>query len=206
MKRNIFNLLMLAVLPILAAGCVDNEPTVEELPRDAVSFEYCIVGEYPLDYYVDSEIQFTNTSPSTTTGSPEWDFGDGNKGTGNTVDHAYPVAGTYNVTLTIGDKKKTQVIMISDIKPLLTINPIEGGVCEVNTSKVSFTLEVPNPGNRSLEYLWTFPAGTKNANGEDYPSSTQEDPWRKVSPTYRLVSTRTFRPCTTPCKAVISWR
>ena len=180
MKRNIFNLLMLAVLPILAASCVDNVPTVEDLPRDAVSFEYRITGDYPLDYYVDSKITFINTSPSTTTGTPEWDFGDGNKGTGNSVEHAYPVAGTYNVKLTIGELSRTQVIMISDIKPLMTINPIEGGVCEVNTSKVSFSLEVPNPGNRSLEYLWTFPAGTKNAAGEDYPSSTQENPGELV--------------------------
>ena len=62
MKRNIFNLLMLAELAVFAVGCVDNVPTVEDLPRDAVSFEYCIVGDYPLDYYVDSKIQFTNTS------------------------------------------------------------------------------------------------------------------------------------------------
>ena len=182
MKRNIFNLLMLAVLPILAAGCVDNVPTVEELPRDAVSFEYSISGDYELDYYVGSVIQFTNTSPETTVGTPTWDFGDGTETliTGDQVEHFYTVAGTYNVTLTIGDKKKTQVIMISDIKPLLTINPIEGGICEVNTSKVSFTLEVPNPQNYPLEYMWTFPAGTKNANGEDYPFSTQEDPGELV--------------------------
>ena len=178
MKRNIFNLLMLAVLAVLAVGCVDNVPTVEDLPRDAVSFEYCIVGDYPLDYYVDSKIQFTNTSPESTKGTPTWDFGDGKDAgmTGDQVEHSYTVAGTYQVKLTIGDKSKTQVIMISDIKPLLTINPIEGGICEVNTSKVTFSLEVPNPGNRSLEYFWTFPAGTKNADGEDYPSSNKKDP------------------------------
>ena len=104
MKRNIFNLLMLAVLPILAVGCVDNEPTVEKLPQDAVSFEYCIVGDYPLDYYVDSKIQFTNTSPESTQGTPTWDFGDGKDAgvTGNQVEHSYPVAGTYQVKLTIG--------------------------------------------------------------------------------------------------------
>ena len=178
MKRNIFNLLILAVLAVLAVGCVDNVPTVEDLPRDAVSFEYCIVGDYPLDYYVDSKIQFTNTSPESTKGTPTWDFGDGKDAgmTGDQVEHSYTVAGTYQVKLTIGAKSKTQVIMISDIKPLLTINPIEGGICEVNTSKVTFSLEVPNPGNRSLEYFWTFPAGTKNADGEDYPSSNKKDP------------------------------
>lgn len=176
MKRTIFNLLMLAVLPLLAVSCYDNVPKVEDLPRDAVSFEYCINGEYPLDYYVGSVIQFKNTSPESTQGTATWTFGDGKSATGDVVEHFYDVAGTYNVTLTIGDKKKTQVLMVSDIKPLLTINPIEGGVCEVNTSKVSFTLEVPNPQGYDLEYLWTFPAGTKNVAGEDYPFSNQEDP------------------------------
>ena len=66
--------------------------------------------------------------------------------------------------------------MISDIKPLLTINPIEGGICEVNTSHVTFSLEVPNPQNYPLEYLWTFPAGTKDAEGNDYPSCTDRLP------------------------------
>ena len=178
MKRTIYNLLMLAVLPVVLVACVDNEPVPEVLPRDAVSFEYRIVGDYPLDYYVGSVIQFTNTSPETTQGTPTWDFGDGIEVavTGDQVEHFYEVAGTYNVTLTIGDKKKTQVIMISDIKPLLTINPIEGGVCEVNTSKVSFSLEVPNPQNYPLEYLWILPPGTKNDAGEIITSSTDRLP------------------------------
>ena len=174
MKRNILNILMLAVLPVLMVACIDNEPKVKELPRDAVSFEYlCIDADYPLDYYVDSDIRFTNTSPATTAGTPEWDFGDGHTATGNEVVNAFTVAGTYRVKLTIGEFSKTQVIMISDIKPLLKINPIEGGICEVNTTKVSFSLEVPNPAKRSLEYLWTLPAGTMDAAGN--PISTCTD-------------------------------
>ena len=178
MKRNIFNLLMLAALPLLAVSCYDNVPKEEELPRDAVSFTYHIEGEYALDYYVGSVITFVNTSPESTAGTPTWDFGDGKEAlvTGDEAEHFYEVAGTYKVTLTIGDKKKSQVIMISDIKPLLTINPIEGGICEVNTSKVSFSLEVPNPQNYPLEYLWTLPAGTKNANGELITTCTDRLP------------------------------
>lgn len=176
MKRNTIKTLLLAAVSILFCACVDNVPTVENLPQDAVSFNYRITGDYPLDYYVGSVILFTNTSPESTKGTPTWDFGDGETATGNTAEHFYLVAGTYKVKLTIGEFSKSQVIMISDIKPLLTINPIEGGVCEVNTSKVSFSLEVPNPQNYPLEYLWTMPAGTKNANGDMITTCTDRLP------------------------------
>lgn len=174
MKRNMFKNVALLFLPLLVISCVDNVPQVEELPRDAVSFEYRIEGDYALDYYIDSDITFQNTSP--TQGEAVWDFGDGNMATGNTVVHAYDVAGTYDVKLTIAGITKSQVIMIADIKPLLSINPIEGGICEVNTTSVSFSLEVPNPKNKKLTYKWTFPEGTKNLAGDSLVTSEEQLP------------------------------
>ena len=175
MKSNFLKICMIALLPILAASCVPNVPEVEVLPRDAVSFEYLIEGDYALDYYIDSDVTFKNTSP--TQGEAVWDFGDGKTATGDEVKHPYDVAGTYKVTLTIGDFKKEQVIMISDIKPLLSINPIEGGICEVATTPVSFSLEIPNPKNRELTYKWIFPARTKSvATGEEVEFSTDRLP------------------------------
>lgn len=172
--RNIFKICMIAAMPLLAASCIDNVPAVEDLPRDPVSFEYVINGDYPLDFYVGSTITFTNTSP--TQGEAKWEFGDGTQMTGDVVEKFYEVAGTYQVKLTIGELSKTNVIMVSDIKPLLTINPIEGDLCEVNTSKVSFSLEVPNPRNYPIEYNWILPEGTKNADGEVITTCTDELP------------------------------
>lgn len=178
MKSNLLKIFMIALLPCFAASCVDNVPEVEKLPTDPVSFTYRIDGDYHLDYYIDSEITFINTSPTEPAAGSEvvWDFGDGKTATGNEVKHPYDVAGTYNVKLTINGITKSQVLMISDIKPLVSINPIEGGVCEVLSSKVSFSLEVPNPANRELEYLWTFPARTKNVVGEDVVTSSDTLP------------------------------
>ena len=146
MKSNFLKICVIALLPIFAASCVPNVPEVEVLPRDAVSFEYRIDGDYALDYYIDSDVTFINTSP--TKGEAVWDFGDGTTATGDEVKHPFDVAGTYNVKLTINGLSKSQVIMISDIKPLLSMNPIEGGTCEVLSSKVSFSLEIPNPKNQ----------------------------------------------------------
>lgn len=172
--KNYWKLLALTVVAISLAACVDNVPVEEELPQDAVSFDYRINGDYALDYYVGSVITFNNTSPAQ--GTPKWEFGDGTTSEGDKVEHFYTVAGTYKVKLTIGDYSKSQVIMISDIKPLMSINPIEGGLCEVNSTKISFSLEVPNPQNLPLEYEWIFPAGTKNAGGEIVTTSTERLP------------------------------
>ncbi len=184
MKSHIHQLLVLAVLPCLLMACVDNIPTEETLPSDAVSFDYrCMDARYPLDYYVGSAILFSNTSP--TAGELTWDFGDGTEpvvcvaGT-DTITHAFATAGTYNVKLSIAGFSKSQVIMISDIKPIVAINPMEGGMCEINSTKISFSLDVPNPQNLPLEYMWIFPDGTMNAEGDTLRTSTDTLPGQVV--------------------------
>ena len=106
MKRDFLKMLLIAILPICAVSCIDNVPEEEVLPRDAVSFEYFIdqnvEPKYYLDFYIDSDITFKNTSPETTKGEPTWDFGDGTALlTGDSVTHFYAKAGTYKVRLTI---------------------------------------------------------------------------------------------------------
>ena len=125
MKRDFLKMLFIALLPLFAASCVPNVPEEEVLPRDAVSFEYYIDqntdSKYYLDFYVDSDITFKNTSPETTVGEPTWDFGDGTVETGNNVTHFYAKAGTYTVKLTIGDFSAKQSIMIAPIKPIVKV-------------------------------------------------------------------------------------
>ena len=172
--KKYWKIFAMTIATLTFAGCYDNIPTEEDLPQDAVSFNYYIDGDYSLDYYVGSVITFNNTSP--TSGTAVWNFGDGADAQGNQVQHFYKVAGTYKVKLTIGEYSKSQVIMISDIKPLLSINPIEGGLCEVDTTLVTFSLEVPNPQNLPLEYEWIFPSNTKDANGTPKTACTDRLP------------------------------
>ena len=172
MKTNILKTLLIALLPICAVSCIDNVPEEEILPRDAVSFEYYIDQQaepkYYLDFYVDSDITFKNTSPEATVGTPTWNFGDGSTDTvGDIVTHFYAKAGTYKVTLTIGDVKKEQSIMIAPIKPIVKVVYADE-VCEVRNTLVTFDVELPNPKNKPATFSWTFPKDTKSENGDDY--------------------------------------
>ena len=173
MKTNFLKTLLIALLPICAVSCIDNVPEEEVLPRDAVSFEYYIDQEtdslYYLDFYVDSDITFKNTSPETTVGEPTWDFGDGDVLVGDTVTHFYAKAGTYKVKLTIGDFSREQSIMIAPIKPIVKI-VFSDEVCEVRTTPVTFDVELPNPKNKPATFSWTFPKDTKTETGDDYAS------------------------------------
>lgn len=178
MKTNFLKTLLIALLPILAVSCIPNIPEEEVLPRDAVSFEYYIdqnaEPKYYLDFYVDSDITFKNTSPETTVGEPTWDFGDGTVETGDSVIHFYAKAGTYTVKLTMGDYSSKQSIMIAPIKPIVTIK-FNDEVCEVRNTMVGFDVELPNPKNKPATFTWIFPEDTKNANGDDYATFVGKD-------------------------------
>ncbi|MBR1809427.1 MAG: PKD domain-containing protein [Paludibacteraceae bacterium] len=166
---------------LMLVGCREHEPKVEDLPQEAVQFTYVINGDYTLDYYVDSEITFENISP--TEGTAVWNFGDDTeevRTTEPTVTHAYDKAGTFYVVLTIeksnGEKvTKKQPIMISDLKPVMGINPYEG-VCEVLTTRISFNIDLPNPKKRTATYNWIFPEGTTDAEGNLLETSDKELP------------------------------
>jgi PKD repeat protein len=151
---------------------------VEPLPRDAVSFEYFIdqnaESKYYLDYYVDSDITFKNTSPESTQGEPTWDFGDGHIQTGDDVVHFYEKAGTYKVRLTIGDYSAEQNVMIAPIRPIVKVK-VADPVCEVRKSLVTFEVELPNPKNKPATFAWTFPTDTKNAEDAEYATFTGKD-------------------------------
>lgn len=155
-------------------ACIDNVPEIEDLPSAAVAFTYEVIdNSYQLDYYVGAQVQFTSISKLE--GTCSWDFGDGTpEETGETVTHKFAVAGTYQVKLTVsGLKSRTQPVLIKDIVPIMRMESIEGGICEVLTTPVSISVELPNPENLETEYTWIFPEGTTDENG--IPKTTSND-------------------------------
>lgn len=169
--------LAVALIGIIAFGCIDNVPEEETLPSAAVEFTYKVIDDsYQLDYYVGAEIEFTSTSYMK--GECEWDFGDGTAPVvGDVVTHKYPNPGTYQVKLTVGgEKSKAHPVMVSDIVPIMAVDEIEGGLCEVLSTPVNILMELPNPEGLEEEYLWVFPDGTTDENGNPMNSSTEKDP------------------------------
>lgn len=176
-KTHTQRLLLIPLLALIAYACVDNEPLVEDLPSAAVAFNYKVIDDsYQLDYYVGASIEFTSTSKLQ--GECTWDFGDGTAPlSGPTVTHKFAAGGTYSVKLIVaGSKHKIQPIMIKDIVPLMSVDPIEGGICEVLSTPISISVELPNPESLSEEFLWIFPEGTKDEAGNTIATSTQPNP------------------------------
>ncbi len=175
--KNYYKILVAAFFSISAlSSCVDLLPLIEELPSKDVAFDYSVSDNtYMLDYYVGANIQFE--SKSAATGACAWDFGDGTTATGETVTHKYAVAGTYNVKLTVdGSGYLIESILISDIKPILTLKPIAGGLCEVLSTAVEFNVELPNPQALNEEYSWFFPEGTIDESGNPKESFIGKEP------------------------------
>lgn len=187
MKTNFMKTFLIALLPICAVSCIDNVPEEEALPRDAVSFEYYIdqhaEPKYYLDFYVDTDVTFVNTSP--TEGDVTWDFGEyavinEDKCQGTDVMSCYfTKAGTHKVTLTIVDadnkrKVNVQTIMIAPIKPIVKVKYTDD-VCEVANTLVTFDVELPNPKNKPATFSWTFPTDTEDAEGEKYETFVGKD-------------------------------
>lgn len=173
---NLINYIVVTLISLITFSCVDNVPEVEVLPSAAVDFNYKIIDEsYQFDYYIGGTVEFT--SISFLEGDCVWDFGDGNTATGEKVTHKYSEKGTFYVKLTVANSKsKTYPIMISDIVPIMSVDPIEGGICEVLATPISISMELPNPEGLSEEYLWIFPEGTTNENGDKLTTSTERNP------------------------------
>lgn len=153
-------------------ACVDKDPDYKVFPSADVDFTYNVEGdEYQLDYYVVTAVKFNNTSSKQ--GTVHWDFGDGTTSTEDSPVHKYEAAGIYRVTLTIdGVGSKTYPVLIYDIVPVLSVASQSTDIVEYNNTEMTFALELPNPENLKVKYVWTFPAGTTDAAGNPVTTFT----------------------------------
>ncbi len=160
------------VLTLALSGCGEDTPDNKYFDSKDVDFTYNVDGdEYCTDYYVVSHVKFNNTSSKS--GSVTWDFGDGETSTEPNPVHKYKKAGIYRVTLTVdGVGSQTYPILIYDIVPVLTVADQDTEIVEFNLTKLSFNLELPNPENLRVKYVWTFPEGTVDANGNKLETFT----------------------------------
>lgn len=159
------NIGLLVVLVFSMVSCIDKTPDYGNFPTKDVDFVYSINGDlFPLDFYVVSTIQFTNTSVKE--GAVSWDFGDGETSTENNPLHKYEKAGIYEVTLTVdGVGSRTYPLMIYDIVPVLSVKNQSADIVVINDVTVDLDVFLPNPENLKTKYEWTFPEGTMKEDG-----------------------------------------
>jgi PKD repeat protein len=117
---------------------------------DAVIFndmETWLIGTYPLvadfttNHITDFEVEFTSSMDAQ---NAVWNFGDGQTGNGNIVNHVYTTPGNYTVSLTIehcGDSATSNQIVVVDnisVDPI-TVSPIR---LYPNPASETITLEM----------------------------------------------------------------
>ena len=161
-----FNKIAFLLLMVMSVvSCVDKTPDYGNFATKDVDFTYRVDDErYGLDFYVVSTVEFTNTSSKT--GTVRWDFGDGTSSTDMNPSHKYAKAGVYQVTLTLdGVGSRTYPLLIYDIAPVLSVAEQSSTPVVINDVDVKLDIELPNPENLTCKYVWTFPEGTRDAQG-----------------------------------------
>jgi PKD repeat protein len=105
-----------------------------------------------------SPTQFTSSTTGAT--AYNWNFGDGQTGTGQTVNHTYAQPGTYNATLTVETGNGT---CSDDITKTVTVNAMPAAnftatsVCFGDDTQ--FTNSSHNSIGSAMNYLWNFGDG-----------------------------------------------
>jgi PKD repeat protein len=100
-----------------------------------------------------------------------WDFGDGNKGSGRTVNHEFDTPGTYVVTLTISDALGRSASISQSVTVTPGLNPTAVFVFSPTTPEVNTPVffnasgSTPAPGRDITNFRWDFGDGSPAGSG-----------------------------------------
>ena len=144
----------------IAVGSQTNSATTEVVvnPQPVANFNFTTTCQ-------GGTAQFTSTSTTNPTGHPissyQWNFGDGQTGTGQSTTHVYSQAGNYNVTLiveTANGACTDQITKSVSVTPLPTASFNFTTVCQGNVTQFTSTSTAP-PGQQINSFQWNFGDG-----------------------------------------------
>lgn len=98
-----------------------------------------------------------------------WDFGDGNTGTGVTPTHIYTASGIYNITLTVNDGFNDSASVIATVTvintaPIADADGTADGYNVFRNQNLTFIDTSYDPDGDTLSYSWNFGDGTTSTN------------------------------------------
>jgi PKD repeat protein len=102
-----------------------------------------------------------------------WDFGDGNSGSGQLVQHAYSTPGVKSVTLTVTSAAGTSfrstisLVVGQPDPPVAAFDPIPAGPTAPATVTFDASRSSVGAGATITQYVWTFGDGTPGATTTD---------------------------------------
>ena len=131
--------------------CSDNiTQTITVNPTPTASFDATTVCQ-------GEATQFTSTAGGQAIESYQWNFGDHQTGTGQTTNHTYAQAGTYQVTLTVESASGCSDVITQTVtvNPLPTSNFTATTVCQGDPTQFTSTTE----GDHISSYQWSFGDG-----------------------------------------------
>jgi parallel beta-helix repeat protein len=179
--------------PYIFSGGQDNLPLIQEcgeLPNDPPVAD-------PNDPYTDNEgspVTFDGTGSSDPDDDPltyDWNFGDGNTGTGETFVHTYADNGEYEVCLTVTDPDgladtQCTTATIANVAPTVEAITPSLALVEVGTP-INATANFTDPGTddtHTAEWNWNWPDGTSVAGSvtQGTGSSSVADPHTYTTP------------------------
>ena len=122
-----------------------------------------------------SPVVFTNTTPSVT--SCAWDFGDGQTGSGTTVNHNYATAGQYSAKLTVTGGGCTNVFTqnVSVLGASLNITPAIPQTCPGNPITLNGTATVTGNISGTLNFSSTGSVSVPKTDGYSVGVDTDWD-------------------------------
>jgi len=176
LKRKLFLVISFSILSIFLTGCsgsgIVTPATFNQSPTASFTVNPAS-GVAPL------EVSFNASNSSDSDGSIisyAWDFKDGNTGNGQTINHTFSSAGSYNVMLTVIDNEgatdsTTKIITVTEMvtgtpnqSPIasFTANPTSG-VVPLN---ISFNASNSSDSDGNIvNYVWDFKDGN-TGNGQ----------------------------------------
>jgi PKD repeat protein len=175
-----------------------------ELDCDA-NFNLCNTSRYPNTF--DFSVMYIDP-----TATYKWDFGDGNSGSGTSIQHTYSTTGTFRVCLTVISRNGTECrkcieICIDTVVPppprYGDYDPIRR--CDAHfrlcnstlyPNTYNFTPLYPEPG---ASYSWDFGDGTPSVSGQDVTHSYMTPGTYTICMTKTLADGRRCTECVTIC-------